>query len=192
MQDDLHALMASKTDEQLLYVITVDRGYYVKEAIEVAEAEYKKRFPDVDIASAIKLAKIEIKERKSGYLNKDRTLETYTIAETLPKDSFISSDGRIDMATYWTRWFVCVIVQVGFVYMGYMDDDMAVFTSFMGRVLVTILLIIQGVKRMHDVDKSGWYILIPLYNLILLLTDGTIGSNRFGEDPKGRIPVTEN
>lgn len=192
MQDDLNALMASKTDEQLLYVITVDRGYYVKEAIEVAEAEYKSRFPEADLINDIKSFKAEVKERKSGYLNKDKNLQTYTIAETLPKDSFISSDGRIDMGTYWQRWFFCVVAQVGFIYMGYMDDDMAVFTSFLGRVLVTILLIIQGVKRMHDVNKSGWYLLIPLYNLFLLLTDGTPGPNRFGDDPKGRIPVTEN
>jgi uncharacterized membrane protein YhaH (DUF805 family) len=43
-----------------------------------------------------------------------------------------------------------------------------------------------GVRRMHDVNKSGWYILIPLYNLILACTDGTSGDNEYGEDPKGR------
>ena len=30
-----------------------------------------------------------------------------------------------------------------------------------------------GVRRMHDVNKSGWFILIPIYNLILCCTDGT-------------------
>ncbi len=43
-----------------------------------------------------------------------------------------------------------------------------------------------GVRRMHDVNKSGWYILIPIYNLILACTDGTSGDNEYGEDPKGR------
>jgi uncharacterized membrane protein YhaH (DUF805 family) len=37
---------------------------------------------------------------------------------------------------------------------------------------------------MHDVNKSGWYILIPIYNLILCCTDGTIGPNDYGPDPK--------
>jgi uncharacterized membrane protein YhaH (DUF805 family) len=43
-----------------------------------------------------------------------------------------------------------------------------------------------SIRRMHDVNKSGWFILVPIYNLILLLTDGTRGDNRFGSDPKGR------
>ncbi len=41
-----------------------------------------------------------------------------------------------------------------------------------------------GVRRMHDVNKSGWFILIPIYNLILCCTDGTQGSNQYGEDAK--------
>jgi uncharacterized membrane protein YhaH (DUF805 family) len=41
-----------------------------------------------------------------------------------------------------------------------------------------------AVRRMHDQDKSGWFILIPFYNLILLCMEGTRGPNRFGPDPK--------
>ena len=41
-----------------------------------------------------------------------------------------------------------------------------------------------SVRRMHDVNKSGWYILIPIYNLVLYCTDGTAGPNQFGPDPK--------
>ena len=41
-----------------------------------------------------------------------------------------------------------------------------------------------GVRRMHDVNKSGWFILIPIYNLILCCTDGTQGPNQYGEDAK--------
>ena len=37
--------------------------------------------------------------------------------------------------------------------------------------LVTILpTIAVAVRRMHDVGKSGWFILVPIYNLILLVT----------------------
>ena len=37
-----------------------------------------------------------------------------------------------------------------------------------------------GVRRMHDVGKSGWFILVPIYNLILALTKGDEGTNEFG------------
>jgi uncharacterized membrane protein YhaH (DUF805 family) len=40
------------------------------------------------------------------------------------------------------------------------------------------------IRRMHDCDKSGWYCLIPLYNLILLFSEGTRGENDYGLDPK--------
>jgi len=37
---------------------------------------------------------------------------------------------------------------------------------------------------MHDVNKSGWFILIPIYNPILYCTAGTEGPNQYGSDPK--------
>lgn len=53
----------------------------------------------------------------------------------------------------------------------------------------------QYVKRLHDTDKSGWLILlalIPVVNiglaLYMLFADGTVGPNRYGLDPKNRMP----
>jgi uncharacterized membrane protein YhaH (DUF805 family) len=37
---------------------------------------------------------------------------------------------------------------------------------------------------MHDVGKSGWFLLIPIYNLILACTNGETGANQYGPDPK--------
>ena len=53
-------------------------------------------------------------------------------------------------------------------------------------IAVLIPTIAVGVRRMHDVNKSGWFVLIPIYNLILACTDGTSGDNQYGPDPKGR------
>ena len=41
-----------------------------------------------------------------------------------------------------------------------------------------------GIRRMHDTDHSGWWILVPIVNLVFACSDGTRGSNRFGPDPK--------
>lgn len=53
----------------------------------------------------------------------------------------------------------------------------------------------QGVKRLHDLNKSGWWILlccIPfvgwIFALYMLFADGTVGPNQYGEDPKNRMP----
>ena len=47
------------------------------------------------------------------------------------------------------------------------------------------------VRRLHDIDRTGWWILInliPLVGTIVLLvfavTDGTPGNNRYGANPK--------
>ena len=50
--------------------------------------------------------------------------------------------------------------------------------------LATIIpSIAVGVRRMHDTDHSGWWLLLPLVNLIFAVTPGTSGPNRFGPDP---------
>lgn len=37
-----------------------------------------------------------------------------------------------------------------------------------------------AVRRMHDIGKSGWFILIPIYNIVLLATDSQPGTNNYG------------
>jgi uncharacterized membrane protein YhaH (DUF805 family) len=48
-----------------------------------------------------------------------------------------------------------------------------------------------SVRRLHDVNKSGWFILIALipligaiWLLVLFCTEGTKGNNQYGADPK--------
>ena len=49
-----------------------------------------------------------------------------------------------------------------------------------------------GVRRLHDLDKSGWWyllVLIPIIGALVLLyffvQKGTAGANRFGPPPAG-------
>lgn len=37
-----------------------------------------------------------------------------------------------------------------------------------------------GVRRMHDVGKSGWFLLIPIYSFILAVTQSEPGVNKWG------------
>ncbi len=61
--------------------------------------------------------------------------------------------------------------------------------------LYSLAVLIPGlavaVRRLHDIGKSGWMILITLipiiggiWLLILLATNGKSGSNEYGPDPK--------
>jgi uncharacterized membrane protein YhaH (DUF805 family) len=62
-----------------------------------------------------------------------------------------------------------------------------------GLLSLALLLPYLGiaVRRLHDTDRSGWWILIglvPIVGIILLIvwycTAGTAGPNTYGPDPK--------
>lgn len=40
-----------------------------------------------------------------------------------------------------------------------------------------------AVRRMHDIDRSGWWILVPFVNAVFFCLKGTEGENRFGPQP---------
>jgi uncharacterized membrane protein YhaH (DUF805 family) len=47
-----------------------------------------------------------------------------------------------------------------------------------------------AVRRAHDCGRSGWFLLIPFYNVWLFFESGEQGANRFGDDP--RVPPVGN
>ena len=69
---------------------------------------------------------------------------------------------------------------------------LVVFT--LGSIIPAIAV---QVRRFHDQDRSGWFILlnfIPyvggLIVLVMMFLDGTPGANRFGPDPKNRTDTS--
>ena len=59
-------------------------------------------------------------------------------------------------------------------------------------LIYALLVFIPGlalsVRRMHDQNRSGWWILVPLVGAIMVMfIGGTPGPNRFGPDPKGGV-----
>jgi uncharacterized membrane protein YhaH (DUF805 family) len=100
--------------------------------------------------------------------------------------------GRARRAEYW--WFI-LFFEIFYLLCGFIDDRAGLFIFRMEGVSVGILSTLVSlvfllpsfgavIRRMHDLDKSGWYCLIPVYNIVLCCTAGTIGPNRFGPDPK--------
>lgn len=43
-----------------------------------------------------------------------------------------------------------------------------------------------GVRRMHDTNHRGWWLLFPIANLAFAVTEGSDGENRFGPNPIGK------
>jgi uncharacterized membrane protein YhaH (DUF805 family) len=96
--------------------------------------------------------------------------------------------GRSSRAEYWYFLLFNFIVSLGLGFVeGFLDFFNDTNQSVFGNIYsLAILLpsIAVAVRRMHDVNKSGWYSLVPIYNLILAATEGSKGKNNYGPKPK--------
>jgi uncharacterized membrane protein YhaH (DUF805 family) len=96
--------------------------------------------------------------------------------------NFANFSGRARRSEYWYFFLFNFIIAV-------ILGQIAVLIEFPWLVTIYYLAtlipsIAVGVRRMHDVGKSGWYLLIPIYSFILAVSEGTRGNNEYGPDPK--------
>jgi uncharacterized membrane protein YhaH (DUF805 family) len=96
--------------------------------------------------------------------------------------NYATFNGRARRSEYW--YFVLFNVIIAFVlsFIGGMMGASMLLNIYSLAVLIPSIAV--GVRRIHDVGRSGWFLLIPIYNLILVCTEGTKGYNEYGADPK--------
>jgi uncharacterized membrane protein YhaH (DUF805 family) len=131
--------------------------------------------------------------------------------KTCLKDKYANFKGRASRSEFWFFYLFLVI--------GYAISISTMFISiklFIGTILIfSLAMIIPSiavtVRRLHDINKSGWFILLPLpfdimervleksseglslvflvislglyiYLLVLYCTDGDKKNNRFGKN----------
>ena len=97
-------------------------------------------------------------------------------------ENYANFNGRARRSEYWYFTLANIIVSIiiGFIF-GFVKMPLLANVYSLAVLLPSIGV---AVRRMHDVNKSGWYALIPIYNLILACTEGYSGANEYGEDPK--------
>jgi uncharacterized membrane protein YhaH (DUF805 family) len=101
---------------------------------------------------------------------------------------FLKTKGRISRNAFFLRVLLVLgiyLVSSLLVYFKVYDGE-STFHNYLLPILLGVFLLIQGAKRMHDVDRTGWAFLIPVYNLYLSLLPGTPGNNSYGIDPAPR------
>lgn len=107
-----------------------------------------------------------------------------------------TTDGRIPRSTFW-KFFGCLYALC--LVVGFLSESKVIPEAVMpifGLVLLPVLFvgIIVQVKRWHDRDKSGWWILInfiPIFGALWSFVEcgfvrGTDGANQYGPDPLQR------
>ncbi|MPY71564.1 MAG: DUF805 domain-containing protein [Alphaproteobacteria bacterium] len=101
--------------------------------------------------------------------------------------------GRSRRAEYWYFYLFCVLVSIGLDILSRVlapADLLAQLVQLIFALATLIPSISVGVRRLHDIDRTGWWMLlwlVPFLGWIVLIVfaclRGTDGPNRFGPDP---------
>ena len=120
---------------------------------------------------------------------------TFKNAVIICFQKYVSIQGRAARSEYWYFFLFYVLVTFA---LGPMDAMLTgnqagvqPLSTLFGLAVVLPMLTV-GIRRLHDRDMTGWWmllLLVPLIGSIALLVifvlPGTVGPNRFGPDPLG-------
>jgi uncharacterized membrane protein YhaH (DUF805 family) len=112
------------------------------------------------------------------------------------------TDGRASRSEYW--WWVLFSLLVWLVpglLLGIPSGPTRLGSTILSLVFLAAVIVLivptltLSIRRLHDTDRSGWWLLIGLLPyiggiilLILYCLDGSPGENQFGERPGGDLP----
>jgi uncharacterized membrane protein YhaH (DUF805 family) len=126
-----------------------------------------------------------------------RAAQIYLVEATYMRPSIteflFSANGRISRSQYWLKWalplFVVTIVLEIILFATLDPSVVSIFIGIYSLLLIYPSIVIY-IKRAHDRDRSGWFILlflVPILNfwplIELWFLRGTIGPNKYGPDP---------
>lgn len=133
---------------------------------------------------------------KSGENNANlvRTTKNYKNMEwylKVVRDNYANFSGRARRSEYWYFILFNTIILLVLYVLSMLIGTIG-FVLYGVYALATFLPgLAVAVRRLHDINKSGWYYfvaLIPIIGgiwlLVLLATEGDRGSNQYGPDPK--------
>ena len=104
--------------------------------------------------------------------------------------------GRARRKEYWFFALFNILISLA---LGIIDNVLGTYSAEahtgLLEAIYSLAVLVPGlavtVRRLHDTNRSGWWllmVLIPLIGwavlLVFMILDGTPGENRFGPDPK--------
>ena len=100
---------------------------------------------------------------------------------------YFSYTGRLNRLRYFLRILVVMILAS---VLGTLLAQITPYLAYPVSAIATVSAVMLGIRRCHDLDRSGWFYLlmfIPIIDLFvalyLLFAAGTPGPNQYGADP---------
>ncbi|WP_159023331.1 DUF805 domain-containing protein [Formosa sp. L2A11] len=109
------------------------------------------------------------------------------------KEHYADFKGRARRQEYWMFVLINMLISWGITILGYLFDS-SIFSGISGLYSLAVLIpgIAVAVRRLHDVGKSGWFLLLScipiigwIWLIVLMATDSEVGPNKWGDNPKG-------
>ena len=101
---------------------------------------------------------------------------------------FADFNGRARRREYWMFVLINIIVSIVLSFvdaiMGLTTDSGQGIISGIYSLAILVPTIAVGVRRMHDTGHSGWWLIVPIVNLVFALTDSEAATNAYGPNPK--------
>lgn len=112
------------------------------------------------------------------------------------KRDYFSYQGRLNRKPYFWRSLLIMFLETicYVIFDSVEDDDLFSVSLLLISIVIFVACVIADlmldIRRLHDVNKSGWFILLtiipavtPFFYLYLFLMPGTDGNNQYGENP---------
>ena len=100
--------------------------------------------------------------------------------------------GRARRAEYWYFSLFITLISMTLNVAGKVVDDSFYVIDNILYLIIFIPGLAVGVRRLHDIGKSGWWMLLVLlpiigwiWLIVLAVIDSTSGTNEYGPNPKG-------
>ncbi len=107
-----------------------------------------------------------------------------TIFKDAVQKQYWDVDGRTSRSDFWH--YCSIVFLIGLI--GGFIGGIIPMLSIVSMIISLALLgpgIGMSIRRMHDLGKPWWMMLIPLYNLYLACLPGEPDTNQFGPNPLG-------
>ena len=90
---------------------------------------------------------------------------------------YATAKGRATRSEYWWFYLFNVLVSLSATLMDYIMGT-SVF-AFVWSLVVLVPSICVGIRRMHDINRSGWWIIVPIVSLVMLLMPSDPNLNEY-------------
>ena len=98
-----------------------------------------------------------------------------------------SINGRISRGPFWLAYLIVVPATLALMLFIEASANNNTVLTLIAFALYFWIAICITVKRLHDIDATGWFsipiVLIPIAVILVGSFPGTVGPNRFGPDP---------